>query len=117
MFSDTILVGDCYVTSSTFICRVLPIGTYLLGLPFSGISKFAKQLISYILLAARMAIPLCWSTEPPTMSLLINIIADIRRMEYLTIMVSETLLQFNNALEVWDQSENGLPFPLTPPLP
>lgn len=43
---------------------------YLLGFPFLGIPKSVKRLTSYILLATKRAIPLCWlSTSPSTCNL------------------------------------------------
>lgn len=85
---------------------------YLLGLPFSGITKRSNMLISYILLAAKRIIPLCWlSNSPPPWSRFLQLIAEIRRMEYLTASVHDSILQFNKIWDPWDQSEYGRPLP------
>lgn len=61
---------------------------YLLGLPCPGIPKPTIRLISYILLAAKRAIPMCWlSTTPPSHLQFLQIIAEIRKMEFLTAKV------------------------------
>lgn len=79
---------------------------YLLGLPFPGISKPTKRLISYILLAAKRVIPVCWlSTTPPSHLQFLQTVAEIRRMEFLTAMVHDLVSQFNKIWEPWDQSQ------------
>lgn len=66
---------------------------YLLGLPFSGIAKKDNRLISYILLAAKRLIPLCWlSDTTPPWSRFLQLVAEIRKMEYLMASVHDTIL-------------------------
>lgn len=85
---------------------------YVLGSSLSGIAKHIKQLISYILLAAKRDILLYWlSNIPPLWSRFLQLITDIRRMEYLTATVHDTIPQFNKIWEQWNRSEFGSPLP------
>lgn len=87
---------------------------YLLGLPFPGLTKRANRLLSYILLAAKWLIPLCWlSNAPPPWPKFLQLVADIRRMEYLTASVHDTIPQFEKLWEFWDRSEFGTSMPNT----
>lgn len=73
----------------------------LLGLPFLGKDKPVRRLIIYILLAAKRTIPLYWlSTAPPSQQHLLQLIAEMRRMEYLTATVHEAVPHFNKIREL-----------------
>lgn len=87
---------------------------YFLGLPFPGITKQDNRLIAYILLAAKWLIPLFGlSHSPPHWSRFLQLIAEIRGMEYMTASVHDSIPQFNKIWELWDQSEFGTPhYPL-----
>lgn len=79
---------------------------YLLGLPFPGIKKATKF---YILLGARRVIPMSWlSRDLPTLSMFLNTIIEIGRMEYLTASATKTIQKFNKIWELWDTSEYGV---------
>lgn len=82
----------------------------LLGLPFSGLTKRDNRLISYILLAAKRLIPLCWlSAAPPPWSRFLHLVVEIRRMEFLTASVHDSISHFDKVWEPWDRSEYGTP--------
>lgn len=113
MFYDTAFLdwGDDVASESV---RFVPStwSYYLQGLFFSGIAKPIKGLISYILLAARRVIALCWlSNTPPPWSRFLQLIAGIRRMEYLTATVLNDIPLFNKIWECWYQSEFATPLP------
>lgn len=77
----------------------------LLGLPIPGLGKALNKLASYVLLAAKRAIPACWlSTSPPTQAQLIQAINDICRMEHMTAMVEDTVESFDRIWGPWDRS-------------
>lgn len=73
----------------------------LLGLPFSGVAKPIKRLISDILLAAKRVIPLYWLSNIPALwSRFLQLIADIQRMKYLLplyMMLFRNLIKYGNA--------------------
>lgn len=77
----------------------------LLGLPIPDISKALQKLGSFILLAAKQAIPRhCLSTSPPTFHHFLSIVADIRRMEHLTAKIDGNLPLFDKIWKAWDDS-------------
>ena len=88
------------VTLTPMIC--------LVGLPFPGVPKALRRLISFILLAAKRVIPRLWlSSSPPTIPQLLSTVADIRKMEQLTATVEGTEDKFSDTWSVWDDSVYG----------
>lgn len=76
----------------------------LLGLPFSGLGKASNKLASYILLAAKRVIPMCWlSPTPPSQDQFLQIIAKIHRMEHMTAQV-DAVDRFDRIWDLWDKS-------------
>ena len=89
---------------------------FLLGLPLSGLTKNANCLAAYILLAAKRLIPLCWlSGAPPPWPRFLHLVAEIRRMEYLTASVNDSIPQFDKIWKPWDLSRYGSPVLLPSP--
>lgn len=80
---------------------------YLLGLPFHGIHKSKRKLMSFILLAAKKNIPRLWLSTPPspTLSQTLSALADIHRMEHLTAIIDDSIQKFSHIWQPWDDSE------------
>lgn len=77
---------------------------YLLGLPFLGLKKTTKWVLSYILLGARRVIPVSWlSRDPPTRTRL-----EICKMVDLTASATVTIPKLNKIGELWDTSKYGV---------
>lgn len=61
--------------------------------------------MAFILQVEKRVIPCCWpSPSPPTRSQLLSTIANIRRMEHLTVLIDDSIPRFNKIWEVWDDS-------------
>lgn len=78
----------------------------LVGLPFPGLGKNFNKLASYILLAAKRVIPMCWlASIPPSQEQLLNAIAKIHRMEHMTALIEGAIDRFDRVWDLWDKSE------------
>lgn len=83
--------------------------TFVLGLPPISLSKRSKKLVSHILTGARCLVALKWKQrEPPSLSELHSRIRDVKRMEYLTASINDTLEKHNRKWKLWVLFENPI---------
>lgn len=79
---------------------------FLLGLPPPSFSQSSKKLLAQVLTAGRCLIALKWKRrEPPSLFELHSRIRDVKRMEYLTASLNNTLDTHNQVWELWDMLE------------
>lgn len=109
MFFDCPLIKPFWVYVLTLLQNLLnatmPLNPihYLLGLPFLCITKTARRLITFILLAAKRVVPCCWlSTSPQTRSQLLSTLANICKMQHLIELNDDLMPRCNKTCEVWD---------------
>lgn len=75
---------------------------FLLGLPPATFSKISNKLLAHVLTAARCLVALKWKKrESPSLSKLHSRIRDVKRMEYLTASLNDTLDKHNRIWEPW----------------
>lgn len=81
-----------------------------LGLHFSGIFKYAKKLAFHILTASKWTVSLQWlSSKTLSQALLLNVVNSVRRMEYLTAKLGDSIKLFIKTCDLWDHSMYGFP--------
>lgn len=112
IFWDCPLIHPFWMAIQTFIQDLFSVSLpldpvhFLLGLPIPGLSKCAKKLATFIILAAKRAIPLRWlSPSQPSLSPVLQTLEQICRMERLTAIVHDTLPQFSKIWDLWDHSD------------
>lgn len=75
---------------------------FLLGLPPTTFSKASKKLLAHVLTAARCLVSLKWKKrETPSLTELHSRIRDVKRMEYLTASLNDTLEKHNRIWKPW----------------